>query len=89
MPQRRFLPKRLPPEQSPLLLPLLLFEPVRWVSASKPHLSLARSGGVNITNPTLSNQINTAVNAQRDKTQSDINKFQYYPVVSIGLAYRF
>lgn len=40
-------------------------------------------------NPTLSDQINATVNAQRDTTQSDINKFQYYPVVSIGLAYRF
>lgn len=59
------------------------------VFQGKPHLSLARNGGINITNPTLSDQINAAVNAQRDKTQSDLNKFQYYPVVSIGLAYHF
>ena len=59
------------------------------VFQGKPHLSLARNGGVSITNPALSAQINAAVNAQRDKTQSDINKFQYYPVVSVGFAYRF
>lgn len=59
------------------------------VFQGKPHLSLARNGGIAITNPTLSNQINAAINAQRDKTQSDLNKFQYYPVVSVGLAYHF
>jgi len=59
------------------------------VFQGKPRLSLARNGGINITNPTLSDQINAAVAAQRDKTQSDINKFQYYPVVSMGLAYHF
>ena len=59
------------------------------VFQGKPRLSLARNGGINITNPTLSDQINAAVAAQRDKTQSDINKFQYYPVVSVGLAYHF
>ncbi len=59
------------------------------VFQGKPHLSLARNGGINITNPTLNEIINAAVNAQRDKTQSDINKFQYYPVVSVGLAYHF
>ena len=59
------------------------------VFQGKPHLSLARNGGIAITNPTLSDQINAAINAQRDKTQSDLNKFQYYPVISVGLAYRF
>ncbi len=59
------------------------------VFQGKPHLSLARNGGIAITNPTLSNQINAAINAQRDQTQSDLNKFQYYPVVSVGLAYHF
>ncbi len=59
------------------------------VFQGKPRLSLARNGGIAITNPTLSDQINAAVNAQRDKTQSDINKFQYYPVVSVGVAYHF
>ena len=59
------------------------------VFQGKPHLSLARNGGINVTNPTLSQQINAAVNAQRDQTQSDLNKFQYYPVVSVGLAYHF
>ena len=59
------------------------------VFQGKPHLSLARNGGINITNPTLNDQINAAINAQRDKTQSDLNKFQYYPVVSVGLAYQF
>lgn len=59
------------------------------VFQGKPHLSLARNGGIAITNPTLSDQINAAINAQRDKSQSDLNKFQYYPVVSVGLAYHF
>lgn len=59
------------------------------VFQGKPHLSLARNGGIAITNPTLSDQINAAINAQRDQTQSDLNKFQYYPVVSVGLAYHF
>ena len=59
------------------------------VFQGKPHLSLARNGGVSITNPTLNDQINAAINAQRDQTQSDLNKFQYYPVVSVGLAYHF
>ncbi len=59
------------------------------VFQGKPRLSLARNGGIAITNPALSDQINAAINAQRDKTQSDLNKFQYYPVVSVGLAYRF
>ncbi len=59
------------------------------VFQGKPHLSLARSGGISITDPTLSAQINAAINAQRDQTQSDLNKFQYYPVVSVGLAYHF
>ena len=59
------------------------------VFQGKPHLSLARRGGLVVTDPALNNQINAAVNAQRDKTQSDLNKFQYYPVVSVGLAYHF
>lgn len=59
------------------------------VFQGKPHLSLARNGGIAVTNPTLSDQINAAINAQRDRTQSDFNKFQYYPVVSVGLAYHF
>lgn len=59
------------------------------VFQGKPRLSLARNGGISITNPTLSDQINAAINAQRDKSQSDLNKFQYYPVVSVGLAYHF
>ena len=37
------------------------------VFQGKPHLSLARNGGVAITNPILSDQINAAINAQRDK----------------------
>ena len=59
------------------------------VFQGKPHLSLARSGGLTVTDPVLNNEINAAVNAQRDQTQSDLNKFQYYPVVSVGLAYHF
>jgi len=57
------------------------------VFQGKPNLTLSRSGGT--TDPTLSSLINTAVSAQRDKTQSDVNKFQYYPVLSFGLAYHF
>ncbi len=59
------------------------------VFQGKPHLSLARNGGIVIADPTLNDQINAAINAQRDKSQSDLNKFQYYPVVSVGLAYHF
>ena len=57
------------------------------VFQGKPKLSLTRSGGT--TDPTLSATINTDLNAQRDKTQHDVNKFQYYPVVSFGVAYHF
>ncbi len=57
------------------------------VFQGKPSLSLTRSGGV--SNSPLSDQIDTDLNAQRDKTQSDVNKFQYYPVISFGLAYHF
>lgn len=59
------------------------------VFQGKPHLTLNRSGGIVITDPTLSNIINTAIAAQRDKSQSDVNKLQYYPVVSVGFAYHF
>ena len=59
------------------------------VFQGKPHLSLDRSGGVAITDPALSDMINAALAAQRDKSQSDVNKLQYYPVVSVGLAYHF
>ena len=57
------------------------------VFQGKPSLSLTRSGGT--SNPALSSLINADLNAQRDKTQSDVNKFQYYPVISFGLAYHF
>ncbi len=59
------------------------------VFQGKPHLSLSRSGGAAITDPTLSSMIDTAIAAQRDKSQSDANKLQYYPVVSVGFAYHF
>ena len=59
------------------------------VFQGKPHLTLSRSGGVAITDPTLSSMIDTAIAAQRDKSQSHVNKLQYYPVVSVGLAYHF
>lgn len=59
------------------------------VFQGKPHLSLNRSGGLTITDPTLNNMINTAIAAQQGKSQSDVNKLQYYPVVSVGLAYHF
>ena len=59
------------------------------VFQGKPHLSLSRSGGIAITDPTLSDMINAAIAAQRDKSQSDANKLQYYPVVSVGFAYHF
>ncbi len=59
------------------------------VFQGKPHLSLDRSGGIAITDPALNNMINAAIAAQRDKSQSDVNKLQYYPVVSVGLAYSF
>ncbi len=55
----------------------------------KPHLTLGRSGGVTITDPALNTMINTAIAAQQSKSQSDANKLQYYPVVSVGLAYHF
>jgi len=57
------------------------------VFQGKPSLSLTRSGGT--SDPALSSLINADLNAQRDKTQSDVNKFQYYPVISFGLAYHF
>jgi len=57
------------------------------VFQGKPHLSLTRSGGT--TDPTLTAAINSDLNVQQEKTQSDVNKFQYYPVVSFGLAYHF
>lgn len=57
------------------------------VFQGKPKLSLTRSGGT--TDPTLGATINSDLSAQQDKTQSDVNKFQYYPVVSFGLAYHF
>ena len=53
------------------------------VFQGKPKLSLSRSGGI------ASTVIDDAVSAQRDKTQSDVNKFQYYPVISFGIAYHF
>lgn len=59
------------------------------VFEGKPHLSLDRTGGITITDPTLSSMIDAAIAAQRDKSQSDVNKLQYYPVVSVGLAYHF
>lgn len=59
------------------------------VFQGKPHLSLDRAGGVTVTDPALSDMINAAIAAQRDKSQSDVNKLQYYPVVSVGLAYHF
>lgn len=57
------------------------------VFQGKPSLSLTRNGGT--TDPTLSSQIDADINAQQAKTQSDVNKFQYYPVVSFGIAYHF
>ena len=53
------------------------------VFQGKPHLSLDRSGGI------ANAQLDTDLAAQRDKTQSDVNKFQYYPVAAIGIAYTF
>lgn len=67
---------------------LFLFD-VGVVFQGKPHLSLSRSGGIVITDPALNNEINAAIAAQRDKSQSDANKLQYYPVVSVGFAYHF
>ena len=53
------------------------------VFQGKPHLSLDRSGGI------ANAQLDTDLAVQRDKTQSDVNKFRYYPVAAIGIAYTF
>jgi len=64
----------------------LLFD-LGVVFQGKPNLSLTRSGGT--IDPVLASMIDADLSAQRDKTRSDLNKFQYYPVVSFGAAYHF
>ncbi len=62
---------------------LKLVTEIGVVFQGKPHLSLDRSGGI------ANAQLDADLAAQRDKTQSDVNKFQYYPVAAIGIAYAF
>lgn len=64
----------------------LLFD-LGVVFQGKPNLSLTRNGGT--TDPALASVIDADLSAQRDKTRSDLNNFQFYPVISFGLAYHF
>jgi hypothetical protein len=63
--------------------PLRLLLDIGVVLQGKPDLSLTASGAA--ADPSLASD----VQAVREKTQSDLDKFQVYPVVSVGLAYHF
>jgi hypothetical protein len=52
-------------------------------SIGKPRLSLSATGAQ--SNPTLQADLD----AQRDKTQKDLDKVKVYPVLSLGLAFHF
>lgn len=62
--------------------PLQILFDVGVLLQDKPSLSLSATGA--IASPALAGD----VAAQRARTQSDLNKFNVYPVVSVGLSYR-
>lgn len=67
--------------------PLRVLADIGVLFQGKPKLSLNRSGGT--ATGTLNNQINADLSAEQSQTQHDVNKFNAYPVVSLGLAYHF
>lgn len=62
---------------------LQLLADIGVVFQGKPRLSLSA------TNPGNNPSLTSDVNAQREQSQHDVNKFNLYPVVSLGLAYHF
>jgi len=57
------------------------------VFAGKPRLDITSTGGTLSNSTTLENEI---VQAERDfQDTNEIKYLQYYPVISVGLNYRF